>query len=166
MINLLPKKEEGDKVNIIKHWLILGTSVTLALYLIIIAGVLGYWTYLSFQDTSLTAEVASLSGQINKFATLEATVRQIDLRQKSIDKILKTRKPVAKTIAKINIRPSKVSILGWDGTIITASGQNASDIEEYTQLLKKSFAEVNIDSLTQKGSSSWDASIIVKNEKL
>ena len=165
MINLLPKKEEINTVNIVKHWLVLGSSVILAIYLVVVAGVLGYWTYLSFQDSSLTAEVAKLSTEINKFASLEVTVRQIDLRQKSIDKILKTRKPVAKTVAKINIRPSSVSILGWDGTIITTIGQNSTDIEEYSNLLKKSFDNVVIDSLTQKGSSNWDAGIIVKNEK-
>lgn len=166
MINLLPQKDEVNKVDLIRHWVTLATTVSLALYLITLAGILGWWTYLSFQDSSLTAEVANLSSQINKFATLEATVRQIDLRQKSIDKILKTRKPVAKTVAKINIRPSDVNILGWDGTVIAASGKNSSDIEEYSNLLKKSFGSVTVDSLIQKGSSSWDASIVVKNEKL
>ena len=84
MINLLPKKEEINTVNIVKHWLVLGSSVILAIYLVVVAGVLGYWTYLSFQDSSLTAEVAKLSTEINKFASLEATVRQIDLRQNQL----------------------------------------------------------------------------------
>jgi len=166
MINLLPKKDAAGKMDIVRHWLTLGTTVALVLYLITLAGTLGWWTYLSFQDSNLVSQIASLSSQINKFASLEAIVRQIDLRQKSIDKILKTRKSVAKTVTKINIRPARVNVLGWDGTIIVASGQSASDIEEYSNLLKKSFAGVTVDSLTQKGGPAWDASIIVKNEKL
>lgn len=162
MINLLPKKEETDKVNIIKHWLVLGSSVTLAIYLIIVAGTLGYWTYLSFQDTALTSEVATLSTQINKFASLEATVRQIDARQKSIDKILKTRKVFSKTLAKINTRPSGVTVLGWNADTISVTGSDLARIEEYASLLKKNFDSVTVESLSQK----MDASIIIKNEKL
>ncbi len=162
MINLLPKKEETDKVNIIKHWLVLGSSVTLAIYLIIVAGTLGYWTYLSFQDTALTSEVATLSTQINKFASLEATVRQVDARQKSIDKILKTRKVFSKTLAKINTRPAGVSVLGWNADTISVTGSDLSRIEEYASLLKKNFDSVTVETLSQK----MDASIIIKNEKL
>lgn len=168
MINLLPKSQVADAALAkIRQRVYAATSVVLVVYVLILVALVGRGVYLSSRETTVSAEVASLTSQVNQQAELEAILRQQDDRIGLIRQALTDRISLADTALALEGQ----TVTGWEyqpssAQTVVVTGESASILEGHADSLKDKFSQVEIKKLTRVSSSLWKMELaIVGGEK-
>ncbi len=163
-INLLPKKslDEG-KLTTIKKWVKLVTSIVLIVYIVVAAGIVGWWLFVASVDSVTARQKAELETEIKQNSTVEALLRQADLRQQLITSFLAEKKSLASVATKISPQAEELAIESWKHTatvnILTARFEKVEAMEKYTERLKSDFPDIKINELTGKLLANWVSDI-------
>jgi hypothetical protein len=162
-INLLPKdKQVAGPMFVAKHWTVMLTSVVLVIYLVVMAGVIGWWLFLTTQDKLTTSKIAETEDMIRQAKVTESLVWETGNRAGLIQSFLSTRVGMASVAATI-LPVENVVIAGYkyseNAKSITAVVSDLSELEKYTTRLKKTFPKVTSVTVANDGSSSWKAEI-------
>lgn len=167
MINLLPKKPvSSDLYKSTQRLVTLASTITLVVYILIIAGMLGWGYYLSLKDQTLANEITDLTAKVKKLQVREAMMLQVGARQKAIDAFVAKRPPVVAQIKIVNNHFAPIEVTAWDykadGTgRISISGNSILDLQDYTQLLRQKYKTVIADQAAAKGGK-WNLNLQTK----
>ncbi len=162
-INLLPKdKQVAGPMFLAKHWTVMLTSVVLIIYLITMAGVIGWWLFLTTQDKMTTNKIAETEDVIRQAKVTESLVWETGSRASLVESFLATRVGMASIAATI-VPIENVAIAGYkysdSAKTVTAVVSDLSELEKYTTRLKKSFPKVTSVTIANDGSNTWKAEI-------
>lgn len=161
-INLLPKEvQQGRAFTSLQRTVYVITSVILSAYVVITAALFGWWIYLSQTSTAVSADMQEATVEIQKLASVEQLVLQLQQRAGSSQSFLNSRLTIADPAERI-LSNSLVNVTEWlylaggEQTISVASGR-ADAIEAYADGLSKEYT-TEISSLEKIGSQ-WTAQI-------
>ena len=164
MINLLTKSVDNfGPLEKTKHLILAITTLIIVVFVVSVVSILAISFYQNTKDRELTGQIELLNSQINKLSSREARIRQIDLRQKSINKFIENRAKTAAQLNSLNIMSERITIDSWDfvsGKMSVISSASA-DLQQYTQELKTKFAKFQLDNTIQKGGS-WISTLTLK----
>ena len=154
MINLLPKSKNNlaglDKT---RHLIFAVTTLVIVIFVVSVVSILAINFYQNTKDRELIGQISNLSREIDKLSSREARIRQIDLRQKSIDKFLANRPKIALQLNSLNIMSDKIIISSWEyksGKVGLVSSSSA-DLQNYSDSLKSKYSKLQLDNSSQKG---------------
>lgn len=164
MINLLPVEKKNEPAY--QRWVKFGSIVVLVCYIVVTAGWLGYWLFLSGREVKVSAQVESLTSQVRQLSEREKLLRLEFLRAKNIEQILASRSDVAALLTKILSISDTIELVGWEYPgqgilLVTAKGTNAQKLEEYLEKLKGEMKDAHLVKLIWSGSTGWEAEISV-----
>lgn len=154
MINLLPKSKNNLTVlDKIRHLIFAVTTLVIVIFVVSVVSILAINFYQNTKDRELTGQINNLNREIDKLSSREARIRQIDLRQKSIDKFLANRPKVALELNSLNIMTDKIIISSWDYKLgkVGLISSSSADLQNYSDNLKVKFAKLQLDNTQAKG---------------
>lgn len=154
MINLLPKSKNNLTVlDKIRHLIFAVTTLVIVIFVVSVVSILAINFYQNTKDRELIGQIDYLTREISKLSTREARIRQIDLRQKSIDKFLANRPKVASQLNSLNIMTDKIIISSWDYKLgkVGLISSSSADLQNYSDSLKVKFAKLQLDNTQAKG---------------
>lgn len=164
MINLLPKLENNaSPLERMRHLIFALTTVIIVIFITGVGSVLGMGYFQTLKTQELSKQIAYLTSEINKLSNRETLIRQIDLRQKTIDKYLTERPKTASQLNSINTAGSEIVIDTWDfesGRVGVISSSSAI-LQNYMQKLKQKFVNLRLENASQKGGV-WISTLILK----
>lgn len=164
-INLLPQNETGpvglDKYKPRVYFI---STTILILYVVVGAAISGWWFFLNNKEVEGTGQIAFLTGQIEKLASVESIVRQTENRANFVSKSLVDRQAANETLHVLQTGPK---ITAWSYIenglqTVTISDIKLSEIEAYTALLKSQFPAIKIATTTRKFIDNWEGVISLK----
>lgn len=164
MINLLPKLENNaSPLERMRHLIFALTTAVIVIFITGVGSVLGMGYFQTLKTQELSKQIAYLTSEINKLSNRETLIRQIDLRQKTIDKYLTERPKTASQLNSINTAGSEIVIDTWDfesGRVGVISSSSAI-LQNYMQKLKQKFVNLRLENASQKGGV-WISTLILK----
>lgn len=164
MINLLPKSKNNLSVlDKTRHLIFAATTLVIVIFVVSVVSILAINFYQNTKDRELTGQIDYLTREISKLSTREARIRQIDLRQKSIDKFLANRPKVALELSSLNIMTDKIIISSWDYKLgkVGLISSSSADLQNYSDSLKIKFAKLQLDNTQAKGGT-WISILALK----
>jgi hypothetical protein len=169
--NLLPQdaKQAAQKSKL-KRTAYLITTVVLVAYLVLVASLGGWWLFLSTRQVQLTDEVVALSAQVQQKADIEAAIRHQAVRVEEIDKFLNTRTSFAKTADILLANSTNTNVTGWiyalsGKHLLNLQASDAASLETYVNGLKTSFTDIEIENVTRKSATDWEAGVNLLGKK-
>lgn len=158
-INLLPKdKRPVHGLAAAKQRIMMLTTIVLVVYLVGSAALLGWWLFLATQDSLTTSEITKTEDQIKQISSTEALVREVGKRAELIQSFLASRSDVASVAASI-IPNEEVAIVDYSYAqglqSLTASVNQLSEMEKYTERLKQTYPNILNTSVTNAGDPLW-----------
>lgn len=164
MINLLPKSKNNLSVlDKTRHLIFAATTLVIVIFVVSVVSILAINFYQNTKDRELTGQINNLNREIDKLSSREARIRQIDLRQKSIDKFLANRPKVALELNSLNIMTDKIIISSWDYKLgkVGLISSSSADLQNYSDNLKVKFAKLQLDNTQAKGGT-WISILALK----
>lgn len=164
MINLLPKSKNNlTALDKIRHLIFAATTLVIVIFVVSVVSILAINFYQNTKDRELTGQINNLNREIDKLSSREARIRQIDLRQKSIDKFLANRPKVALELNSLNIMTDKIIISSWDYKLgkVGLISSSSADLQNYSDSLKIKFAKLQLDNTQAKGGT-WISILALK----
>ncbi len=165
MINLLPTTAiASTNLAKIKHGVMTSTTVVLVIYIVGLAAVRGRAWYLDNRNKAVNSQIAQLTDQVNKLATVEAIMRQQEDRINLIQQARVNRVSVTNAAGLVQ---TGLNISHWLyspplSQAVTAIDPSSQTLENYANSLIGKFKTVNIASLTYHPPQDWE--LILKLE--
>ena len=163
MINLLEDRKRSKQGG--GKWRILAMTTTTALwvvYVVGVAGLLGWWIILSQMQMLVSAETRQVTEQVKSRSEAEILVRNLDERGKTVSQFL-AKSGVASEAVAIVAGAVDVTVSSWSFDTVTGQkvGVTAKDsvaIEKFIESLKKYYNQVDYTGIV-KSADKWTASI-------
>ncbi len=166
-VNLLPTKEQkqvvSEKIDGIVRMVTTGVLVS---YIVVLAGVAGWWLFLASREKAVSTEMAGLELDVKKLADVEAVLRQEENRAKLITGVLGSRIETATVAGKLASVPGNLAVEAWSwqvgaGQTVGVVASSAGEIEQYAEGLKTVFPAVEI-AVMRKINQVWEGTIDAK----
>ncbi len=168
MINLLPKEDLIDmRMERIKGYVKLGTTIFLSVYLVTVMGVLGWWVYLTQNQDSAVRQMKVVLDQLATLSSKEALYRNLVHRVGVVDKSITEHKQISSQIASL-LDPSVgvlISSYSWSGDSkqqLVLKASNPLLLERYIDTLKVIFKKVRLEEFRLYTAPDWTATIVVE----
>lgn len=170
MINFVTAKTE-DSANLIRIRSLVKTvtTVVLVLYIVAVAGFLGWWAYVSSKTVRVSDEVEDLSRRIAAKSEEEVTVRKLDGRVRAVQDFINGRSEKgadADVLARAEFVP-----VGWDYDVylgrqsVAVNTPDVAGIETFIKFMTDEFGMVRLESADWKAESGWVGSVSFKDIK-
>lgn len=161
-VNLLPTDvRDAAKRAALRRTVNSATTLVLVIYLVIVAGVGGWWLYLSTRESQLTSQIQALTTSIAQKAQAEVLLRQEADRITQIDAKYKGRMDLPTLAQKIFTKSSDLNISTWTmaagdaNSQVSVSSNNVSSIEDYGYSLLTNFSQVTFNNLSHDLGAAW-----------
>lgn len=168
MINLLPREDLLDiRLERVKNYVKLGTTILLVVYLLIVSGILFWWGYLTQKQDLATRQMVGILKQLSEFGNKEALYRNLSHRVSVVDKSISSHALVSSQMAPLIDTSVGVLISGysWKDASkqkLVLKASNPLLLERYIDTLKVTFKKVILEEFRLYTAPDWTATVIVE----
>lgn len=168
MINLLPREDLLDmRMERVKNYVKFGTTSLLVVYLLIVAGILFWWIYLTQKQNLATRQMVDILKQLSTFVNSEALYRNLAHRIEVVDKSITSHRIISSQITplldtSVGVLISGYSWGGASGQRLVLKASNPLLLERYIDTLKISFKKVKLEEFRLYTAPDWTATIVVE----
>lgn len=164
MINFVkPKSEESPVIVKWRKLIKMITTVVLVAWVVLSAGVLGWWVFVKAKTAAVSNELQSLLVQTAAKSEEEVLVRKLDLRSKSVSDFLANRGDILEKLDVLQQATPAASIwkfsLADDKQNITVPAKSVTQVDDYLTVLKNKYSSVKLESLARTDTTGWIAEI-------
>jgi len=169
MINFAPEKQKDTVVLEKVHYPVLtATTIVLVVYIVSLAGFLGWTWFSSGQQVKVSSELADLRKQVSTKSEAEVVVRNVDTRSKEVLAFLKSRSKMAE-VGK-SFLAEEVKVEKWDYQLggenrVKVGAENTDVLQGYVAGLVEKYDRVWMDSVEWSEEFGWVATINVGNKR-
>lgn len=168
MINLLPREDLLDmRLERVKNYVKLGTTILLTVYLLAVAGILFWWIYLTQKQDLATRQMVGILKQLSEFGNKEALYRNLSHRTSVVDKSISSHALISSQMTPLVDTSVGVLISGysWEDASrqkLVLKASNPLLLERYIDTLKATFKKVKLEEFRLYTAPDWTATIIVE----
>jgi hypothetical protein len=169
MINfVVENNKNNENLDKIRKLVVTGTTAVLVVYLVTLAGFLGWGAYWSRRESKATASFVQKSAEVDKLAEQEVVIRKLSDRLDAINAFLDSRSNLT-TLSATTVGEN-ISVGGWtfeaSGKVkVRALGQGVDEIKLFSDNMVQKFSAVSADSITWSPTDGWVGNISVKGLK-
>jgi hypothetical protein len=169
MINFVSKDEKTEQmVGQIRRTVVSVTTIVLLIYVMIMAGILGWTLFWSAREKKSSNLIDSVSAQIIRFSETEAVVRKLETRAKLVDDFLNSRGD-ASDAARLVI-DEEFPILSWDynaggAQTIQVSATSPAQLKLYADQMHEYYEKVQPAKVTWTQKEGWTGSFLLFGRK-
>lgn len=169
MINFAPEKQKETVVLEKVHYPVLtATTIVLVVYIVSLAGFLGWTWFSSGQQVKVSSDLADLRKQVAAKSEAEVVVRNVDSRSKEVLAFVKGRSKMAEVGASFlaeDIRVEKWNYQMGGENKVKVGAENTDSIQTYVARLTEEYDRVWLDSLDWSEEFGWVATVNVGNKR-
>jgi hypothetical protein len=169
MINLISKDEKrAQVVSNIRRLVITITSLILLIYVVVVAGVLGWSVLWTAKEKKASSEVDSLTAQIVSYKEAEVVVRKLEARAVLVEDFLKSRGDASD--AAYVIIDEGFPILRWDyaaggAQSVKVEATSAAALQFYAEYLQQHYNQVQPSRVEWTKDQGWSGAFLLSGRK-
>jgi hypothetical protein len=169
MINFVSKDEKRQQIiSGIRRTVITVSSLVLLVYVVIMAGVLGWTLFWSAKETKSNGDIESLNTQIKNYSETEAVVRKLETRAKVVDDFLTGRGNASDAAAVII--DEGFPIIDWEYNLggvqsVQVSATSPAQLKVYADYLEQYYNVVQPDEVAWTIKDGWMGNFLLSGRK-
>jgi len=170
VINFISKDEESEKQILhVRHLVMMITTVALAVYIVAVAGVYGWWWYQSSQKVHTSSEIDNIISQIKNYSDAEVVARRLAARTNDVANFINQRGN-ASDAAQLLVQAENVEVTGWmyvpeGNQQIKIKTEGPGQIFAFSQYLKEKYDFVQPDEIGWSVSDGWYGRFLASSRK-
>lgn len=169
MINFVSKDEKTQqKVSLIRRMVVTICSTILVVYLVVVAGVLGWALLWRSKENRATSEIEEYTQKVLSLKEAEAIVRKLESRAMMVDNFLSSRGNASG--AAYGIENELFKIVQWDYALgsnhtVKVEATTAAALNDYEKYLAKNFLVVQTSKIEFLKGQRWVGTFVLSPAK-
>ncbi len=169
-INFVSKDEANQAQLLRVRRLVVGiTTGILVVYLVGVAGLLGWWWYWNGKQKRTSGEVDDLTVMVTQYSEAEITARKLALRAEDVNNFLRSRGEASES-ASILTGDVAGAVVGWDYASegqqrVEVSGATPADLQSHALYLQDKYNTVQPQEINWRTDQGWRGSFLVSGRK-
>lgn len=168
MINFAGQEKAPDpRIAKLRKTVVTITTVGVVVYVVVLAGWIGWWWYTLGRDKQVSSDVSDLLNQTNALADREITVRQLSDRAQAVLTEVAVPK-MSDTLLKY--QDPNVKIVGWDTSnalkpALSVSASSPAVLQDYATKIKQVTPGAFESLITWDSSEGWILQMVLGGKK-
>jgi len=169
-INFVPKPEV-DKTQLLKvrRTVVVATTGVLAVYLVAVAGIIGWWWYKSTQQKKTSTQIEAYLVEMKNYSQQEVLARRLYARAEAVTDFM-TQRGNASAAAEILVRAEDVEPTAWIYTAggqqeITVKAEGPSQLFSFFNYLREKYQRVQPDEVGWSVTEGWYGRFLASSMK-
>lgn len=162
-INFVAKSEESARIAKIRRLVKSVTTIVLVGYIVVVAGLVGWWGYISNREKKVSIEMESLTVKVATKSEVEVAMKKLADRTKIVSEFLDGRVEVAADVGVLS--GSELVVSEWTyeagsgGQSTVVGPSEVEKIENFVNYLEDSYNNVSLENISWRNGIGWTGKV-------